>query len=81
MTLGLSRTVNVVTGRPALTGDPWDVVVEPTRPVDPDRMTNTIAATPGVAGSFFESQSRRVIDGQVHLVRGWSGALPRQPAM
>ena len=73
MTLGLSRTVKVVTSRPALTGDPWDVSIEPTRPVDQTRMMAAITTTPGVARAFFEAQSRRVIDGQVHLVRAVGG--------
>jgi putative ABC transport system permease protein len=73
VSLGLRRSVEAVNARPALSGDPWDVTISPSDDPDPVAVLATIDATPGVAASFFESSSRRVVDGEVVLARALGG--------
>ncbi len=73
VTLGFGATIDRATGNPADVGDPWDALVVPTADTDRTALTKAIAATPGVTGWFGETGARRVIDGQVALVRAVFG--------
>jgi putative ABC transport system permease protein len=73
VTLGLHRSVGEVNGHPALAGDPWDVTVSPLDDTDPDTTLDLIRAVEGVRSAYFESSSRRVVDGEVVLVRAVGG--------
>jgi putative ABC transport system permease protein len=72
ITLGLDRAVDTTVHDPALTGDPWDVTVS-TGDLDEDTVVAAIGATPGVDAWFSESEARRVVDGEVVLVRAVGG--------
>jgi putative ABC transport system permease protein len=73
VTLGLHSSVNKVNARPALSGDPWDVTIAPFDDPDPSDVLTTVDATPGVAAVFYESSSRRVVEGEVVLARAVGG--------
>jgi putative ABC transport system permease protein len=73
VSLGLRSSVTAVDARPALSGDPWDVTISPSDDPDPTAVLATIDATPGVAASFFEASSRRVVDGEVVRARAVGG--------
>ncbi len=73
VTLGFRATIDHTTGDPAVVGDPWDVVVTPAADTDPASLTAALEATPGVTGWFGETGARRVVDGEVLLVRAVFG--------
>ena len=73
VTLGFGATVDLATNDPAITGDPWDVAVVPPGDVEQAELAAAITATPGVAGWFYEAESRRVVDGEVVLARAVGG--------
>ncbi|MGD9703585.1 MAG: ABC transporter permease [Acidimicrobiia bacterium] len=71
--LGFGATVDMATDHPAVVGDPWDVAVVPPEGVDQEQFADAIDGTPGVAGWFWEAESRRVVDGDVVLARAVGG--------
>ena len=73
VTLGLHRSVDEVNADPALAGDPWDVTISPLGDPDPTETLARIEATEGVRAAHFESSSRRVVEGEVVLVRAVGG--------
>jgi putative ABC transport system permease protein len=72
ITLGLDRSVGRTVDDPARTGDPWDVTAS-VRGASIADVVAGIDATPGAAAWFFEQEERRVVDGEVLLVRAVGG--------
>ncbi len=75
-TLAMDRTVDEIVDRPALAGDPFDVVVD-AGDAPADAVARTLAAQPGVRDWYTATDRRGAVGDATFLVRALGGDLRR----